>query len=129
MQVGSPGFKDRLQDLDAYVGATNRSRQRLVKAVAAENEYFIILSFDVSQAFAKGLSCEEFSRLIGTACRAVQLDVPRLDSECLEQIKESENFNPMKETLHMLKPMYGLRDAPRAWRNKLQQVLEQLQSC
>ena len=52
------GFKDKFQDLDTYAGPTSRSGQRLVNAVAAENEDFILLSFDVSQAFAKGLAFE-----------------------------------------------------------------------
>ena len=29
----------------------------------------------------------------------------------------------------MLKPIYGLNDAPRAWRKKLHQVLESWQQC
>ena len=64
------GFKDEFQDLDAYAGTTSRSGQRLVNAVAAENEYFILSSLDVSQAFAKGLTFKEFSELIWTVCRA-----------------------------------------------------------
>ena len=47
------GFKDELQDLDAYAGTINRSGHRLVNAVASENRDFILCLLDVSQAFAK----------------------------------------------------------------------------
>ena len=47
------GFKDKFQDFDTYAGTISRSGQRLVNAVAAEIEDFILFSFDVSQAFAK----------------------------------------------------------------------------
>ena len=53
------GFKDEFQDLDTYAGTTRQSGQRLLDAVAAENEDFIMFSFDVSQAFAKGLTFDE----------------------------------------------------------------------
>ena len=55
------GFKDKYQDFDTYAGTTSRSGQRIVNAVVAENEDFILFSFDVSQAFANGLAFEELS--------------------------------------------------------------------
>ena len=58
------GFKDKLQDLDAYAATIGRSGQILVNAVAAENEEFISFSFDVNQAFAKGLAFNRLSWVI-----------------------------------------------------------------
>ena len=113
------GFKDKFQDLDTYAGTTSRSGQRIVNTVAAENEDFILTSVVVSPAFAKGLSFEELSKLTGTECRAVPLDVPKQDLDCLKQIKGFENLTRFVEILTMLKPIYGLKDAPRAWRNRL----------
>ena len=109
-----PGLKDKFQDLDTYAGTTSSSCQRLVNAVAAENADFILFSFDVSQAFAKGLTFEELSKLTGIECRAVQFDVPRADLRCLKQLRGLEGFDPAKDTLTMLKPIYGLKDAPLA---------------
>ena len=123
------GFKDTFQDFDTYAGTISRSGQRIVNAVAAGNEYFILSSCDVSQAFAKVLTFEELSRLTGIECRALQFDAPKADLECLKQIKRFENFNPHAEMLTMLKPIYGLKDVPRAWRKKLHQVLETWQQC
>ena len=88
-----------------------------------------MFSFDVSQAFAKGLAFEELSNLTGAECRAMQFDVPKQDLGCLKQIKGFETFNLATEILKVLKVIYGLKDAPRAWRKKLHQVLEGWQQC
>lgn len=123
------GFKGKSQDLDTYARTTSGSGQRIANAVAAENGNFILFSFDVSQAFAKGLAFEEFSRLTGFECRAIQFDVPKADLECLKQLKGFEHFNAHTETLTMLKPIHGLKGAPRARRKKLHQVLKGWQQC
>ena len=123
------GFKDKFQDLDTYVGTTSRSGQRIVNAVAAENQNIILFSLGVSQAIAEGLTFEEFSKLTGTECRTVQFDVPKADLDCLKQIRGFEHFNPATETLTMLKPIYGLKEVPRAWREKLLQVHEGCLQC
>ena len=81
------GFKVESQDLDTYVGTPSLSGQRVVNVLAAENEDFILFSFDASQASAKGLTFDELSKLTGTECRAVQFDVPKQDLDCLKQIK------------------------------------------
>ena len=49
--------------------------------------------------------------------------MPKADVDCLKQIRGFENVNPATEFLTMLNPIYGLKDAPRAWRKKLHQVL------
>ena len=63
------GFKDKFQDFDTYAGTTSSSGQRSVNAVVAENPGFVLSSFDVSQAFAKGLTFKELSELTGTEIR------------------------------------------------------------
>ena len=73
------GFRGQFQDFHIYVGASSRSGQRLVNAVVFENGDFILFSFYVSQAFAKGYVSQEFPKLTGIECRAVEFDVPRLD--------------------------------------------------
>ena len=90
---------------------------------------FILFSFDVGQAFAKGLTFEELSKLTGIERRAVQFDVPKADLECLKQLTGFVNFNPHTESLTMLTPIYGLKGAPRVWRKKLHQGLDGWQQC
>ena len=123
------GFKDKFQDLDTYAGATGRSGQRFVNVVAAEHENFLLFSFDVSQAFAKGLTFEELSALTAQQIRKVEFDVPKADLECLRQLPDFKDFDPKYEALIMLAPIYGLKDAPRAWRTKLHEALTAWMSC
>ena len=73
------GFNDTFHDLDIYVGTTSRIGQRFANAIAAENLEFTLFSFDVSQAFAKGMTFEELSALSGQYIRKVEFDVPKAD--------------------------------------------------
>ena len=100
-----------------------------MNVVAAENPEFILVSFDVSRVFAKGMAFEEFSALRGQDIRKVEFDVPKVDIECLRQLPDFKDFDPAKEALTMLKPIYGLKDALRAWRKKFHQVFVQWLSC
>ena len=118
-------FKDKFLDLDIYAVTAGRSGQRLANAVAAENPELILFSFDVSQAFAKGMTFEELSAFSGQDVRKVEFDAPKVDIEGLREFPDFRDFEPVKETLTMLKPIDGLKDAPRAWRKKLHQVLVQ----
>ena len=123
------GFKDKFQDLDTYVGTTSRSGHRLANAVAAENPEFILFSFDVSRAFATGMTFEEFSAFSGHDIGKVEFDMFKADMICLCELPEFNDFHPVKETLVMLKPVYGLKGAFRAWRKALHQALAQWMSC
>lgn len=101
------GFKDQVQDLDTYAGTTGRSGQRLANAVTIGNLEFILFSFDVSQAFVKGMTFREFSALTGTEVREVEFHVPNADLGCLRQLPGFRDIDPAKEALTMLTPMYG----------------------
>lgn len=68
---------------------------------------------------------EEFSALSCQDISRVQVDVLKADVGCLRQLFDFRDFDHAKETLVMLKPIYGLNDAPRAWGMKLDQVLNQ----
>ena len=117
------GFKDRCTDLETYAGTASRAGQRMVNSVCAQHEDFVLFSFDVSAAFAKGMTFEELSRLTGMPLRKVEFTLAADDVALLRKIKGYEDFDPLKEVLAMIKPIYGLKDAPRAWRKKLHQVL------
>lgn len=117
-----------MQYLYIYVG-NGRSGQRLVNAVAAGHGEFILFSFDVSQAFVKGLTFEELGALIGIGIRKAELDVPKHDFGFSRQIKGFETFHSVVEVLALFKFIYGLKDAPRALRTALHQVLERWMSC
>ena len=117
------GFKDRTTDLETFAGTASRCGQRVVNTMAAQEDTFELWSFDVSQAFAKGLTFDELAELTDTPLRKVEFDLSPEDVAILKQIPGYETFDPTRETLSMSKAMYGLKDAPRAWRKRLHQVL------
>ena len=88
-----------------------------------------MFSFDVPQAFAKGMTFRERIEVSGQEIGQVELDVPKTDVECPKQLLDFKDSNPNSETVTMLKPKYGPKDAPRAWRKKLHEVLIQWMSC
>ena len=75
------------------------------------------------------MTFEEFSELSGQGSRKVEFDVLKADIVCLGELPDFTDFDPTRETLTMLKLIYGLKDAPSAWRKKLHQVFIQWMSC
>ena len=117
------GFKDMQQDLETFAGTTSRAGQRLVNTIVAQNANMVLFSFDVSQAFAKGMTFEEYAKLTGTTLRRVQFSLHPDDVCILRMLEGYSDFDPSTEVLDMIKPIYGLKDAPRAWRKRLHQAL------
>ena len=62
--------------LDTFAGTASRYGQRAVNIVAATKRW-LLWSLDVSQAFLKGLTFEEVSKMTGTPLRSVQLTLPK----------------------------------------------------
>ena len=123
VRITMRGFKDLCQSMETFAGTATRWAQRVVNSVAANEDDFVLFSLDVSKAFAKGMTFQELSELTGEPLRAVQFEVAEEDVAALRRIPGFEDFNPHTEVLTMLKPIYGLKDAPRAWRKKLDKVL------
>ena len=119
------GFKDKCLTMETFAGTASRAGQRIVNSEAALDRDLVLFSFDVSQAFAKGLTFEEIARLTGTPLREVEFDLSPEDVDLIRRLPGYADFDPVRETLRMLKPIYGLKDAPRAWRKRLHQVLSE----
>ena len=117
------GFKDAAQSLETFAGTATRWSQRVINSVAATEDNHTLFSLDVSKAFAKGMTFEELSRLSGQPLRTVQFELAAADIPLLKRIPGFEDFDPNREVLTMFKPIYGLKDAPRAWSKKLHEVL------
>ena len=83
-----------------------------------------MFTIDVTGAFAKGLTWEELSEVTGTVLRSVQFELTRPeDVALLRTLPGFKDFDPNYEVLDMIKAIYGLKDAPRAWRLRLHQIL------
>ena len=93
------GFLDREEGLETFAGTATRNGQRLVNSMVAQNPDFVLFSFDVSQAFAKGLTFEEYARLTGTQLREVEFDVASEDVALVRKLPGFEDFDPSTEVL------------------------------
>ena len=117
------GFKDTCQDLETYAGTATRWAQRLIVALAVLLD-LPMFTIDVTGAFAKGLNWEQLAELTGESIREVQFELTRPeDIALLRQLPGLTDFDPSSEVLQMTKAIYGLKDAPRAWRKRLHQIL------
>ena len=123
-RVTMRGFKDRAgQDLAIFVGTASRWGQRFVNFAIAQNTEFEFFAFDVSAAFAKGMTFQELADFAGDTLCEVQFDLDTMSLELLKSLPGFKDFDPATETLSMVKPIYGLKDAPRAWQQKLNSIL------
>ena len=75
----------------------------------------------------RGLTFEElFQSGHSSEMRSVQLILPQGSEELLRTIPGMEDFNPDTECLELLKPGFGLKDAPRLWSLALTRVLSKV---
>ncbi|CAJ1367944.1 unnamed protein product, partial [Effrenium voratum] len=116
------GFKDAQQTCN-YSATTSRWAQRLVIIMAVQFKWRLV-SADVSEAFLRGLTFKElFEGGTGREMRNVQLALPAGCDELIRTIPGMEDFDSQVEGLELLKPGFGLKDAPRMWSLALSRVL------
>lgn len=80
-------------------------------------------SADISEAFLRGLSFEQLHLEEGEELRKVELALPTGSEHLIRTIEGYHDFDPTSEILILLKPGFGLRDAPRLWLLALKGVL------
>ena len=111
------GFKD-LQayqnEIATFSGTSTKAAQRMVNAHAAQNKY-VLYSMDISASFLKGMTFTEIAKLTGDPLRSVQFRLPNNCVHILRRLPGLKDFDPVAEVLDFLKPMWGLKDAPRAF--------------
>ena len=119
------GFKDA-QTTQNYSATTTRWGQRLVLLMSTQFEWDLI-SADVSEAFLRGLTLAElYESGVDAVLREVQLIIPTGSEELLRTLPGFENFSSQRECLKLLKPGFGLKDAPRLWSLALRKVLTKI---
>jgi hypothetical protein len=120
------GFKDvDANKLLTYSSTATRWSQRLVTAQAAQR-LWNLLSADVGNAFLRGLTFAELARITGTAQRRASFIPPKGHDIYIRELVGFENFNSEEWELEMVRAIYGLKDAPRAWRITLHRVMLEL---
>jgi hypothetical protein len=117
------GFLDK-QTTDTFAGTSTRWGQRLLIAIAVQRKWSL-WSADISEAFLRGLTFQELHEE-GGELREVQISLPPGGEHLLRTIQGYSDFDPDNEILVMLKPGFGLRDAPRLWLKALKRVLTKI---
>ena len=122
------GFLDRdSPTLEVFAGTASRWAQRLIVSVAVQQGWKL-LTADVGSAFLKGLTFAELSELTGEKLRRTAFLPPVGYESFICELPNCSHFDKLKHELEMLKAIYGLKDAPRAWRKRLHQVMMQMKA-
>jgi len=94
--------------------------------LAANRNAFILFSCDVGAAFSKGLTFAEVSQMTGEPLRTVQVDLPAGTVRLARTFKELSDYDPVIHCLEMVRPGFGLKDAPRLWNMRVKQLMDKL---
>ena len=78
---------------------------------------------DISAAFLKGMTYKEIAQVTGEPLRNVQFDFPSKYAWLLRQLPGMEYYDNNLEILDLVKAMWGLKDAPRAFGMRLNVTL------
>ena len=97
----------------------------MVVSAAAQHGWEISLA-DVSTAFLQGMSFEELAKVTGEEIREVCFNPPKGSWKFLSTFPCMKGCSETTHLLALKKGVYGLKDAPRAWRLKIDQVLREL---
>ena len=118
------GFED-LTDVPSYASTATRWTQRLVVSIAVQRKWSLYIA-DVSTAFLRGMSFQELANITDSPMREVAFTPPKGSEKYFAELKGFHDLNFSVEVLRLLKAVYGLRDAPRAWRLRLDMELRKL---
>ena len=64
--------------------------------------------------------------MTGTPLRSVQLTLPKGAAAILQKLPGYEKFDPLIHVLDMVRPGFGLKDAPRLWHLRIDEVMKQM---
>eukprot|EP00971_Amphidinium_carterae_P278480 5528058-Amphidinium_carterae.1 len=119
------GFREWNAQYETYAATASRVGQRAISSLAAASCGAIhLVSYDISSAFAQGLTFSELAQP-GEEARAVQLMVSASDAELIREFEGWSSFDHHRHILSLQKPVYGLKDAPRSWQKRLTTLLTQ----
>jgi hypothetical protein len=122
------GFLDNAgSELLTYAGTASRWGQRLVVAIACQKRWPLVCA-DVGSAFLKSLTFKEIAALNNEPERKCAFMPPPGYSDFIRSLPGCAHYDERLHELLLLKPVYGLKDAPRAWRRRLHAAMLQLKA-
>ena len=116
------GFQDLATELSTYASTATRWSQRIVASVASQHAWQLFTA-DVGSAFLRGMTFKEIADMTGEPEREVSFSPPAGSEKYFKELPGMSDFCGVKEVLKLLKPAYGLKDAPKAWRTRLNLAL------
>eukprot|EP00959_Pyramimonas_sp_CCMP1952_P033505 703311-Pyramimonas_sp.AAC.1 len=81
----------------------------------------------MGSAFLKGLTFQDVADMASEPLRTVQLGLPKVTVKIARQFEQLSKYDVSQQCLEMLRPGFGLKDAPRLWNLRLKQVMTKLQ--
>jgi hypothetical protein len=118
------GFQD-MAEVPSFASTASRWGQRLIVSIASQKSWDLWVA-DVSTAFLRGLDFNELAKLTNSEVRDVAFVPPKGSERFFTELKGLHDLNFNTEVLKLMKAVYGLRDAPRAWRIRLDAELVKL---
>jgi hypothetical protein len=70
------------------------------------------------------MTFQQLSELDDLPERVIAFEPPRGSESLINELPGHESYNSAQHVLRLLKPAYGLRDAPKAWRTALDKCLQ-----
>ena len=113
------------ENVATFSGTASKWAQRAANAYAAQTGHELF-SMDISAAFLKGMTFAEIAKLTGYPLRSVQFDFPNKDAWLLQQLPGMDDFDNHVEVVDLIKALWGLNDAPRAFGLRLKQTLRSI---
>ena len=115
------GFQDS-EEVPTYAGTATRWSQRVILSIAVQHNWTVWIS-DVATAFLQSDSFEQLAKDSGSAVREVSFTPPAGSEAIFRTLPGHADYNPVLECFKLLRPAYGLKDAPKAWKKKLNDAL------
>eukprot|EP00971_Amphidinium_carterae_P330165 6463041-Amphidinium_carterae.2 len=111
--------------MHTYASTATRWGQRIVCSVAAIRKWKLFAAH-VSLALVQGFTFADLAKLTGDRCRVACFTVPTWCAAYIRELPGCSVCDTETHVLEMLKPIYDLKDAPRAWRLRLDVELPSL---
>ena len=116
------GFEDLAANLNTFASTASRWGQRLVLSVAVQRKWRLF-TWDVSTNFLQVLTFKELAAMSNSELRQVAFTPPAGSEQYFKELPNCERYDPMKHVLNMVKPVYGLKDAPKSWKINLDLII------
>ncbi len=112
------GFEDLAHEVGTFAATATRWAQRLVASTAVQQSWNLF-TMDVASAFLRGMTFANMSTMSGAKPGEISVTPPAGADKYFRELPGMANYNSITHVHRLIKPAYGLRDAPKAWRTRL----------